>query len=408
MICKYGIKLRGLSHEKEGTPCQDAFAIVPCGDDMVIAAVADGLGSCAYSDLGSQKAVDVAARYCKQNLVRSGSTEDILQVIRLAFLEAQSETEKDVESRNHDLVQYHTTLSLAVLIGDTLYYGHSGDSGIIALTTEGRFEKVTKQQRDEDGHVFPLFSNEDLWDFGQFDKVCSVLLATDGMLECLLPRLLKNEPYVNIAGKLMDNRSLHIDKEREDAVKEQIENYVKTIPPERVGHDDLTIVALVNTSIEPRTQPMEYYKEPNWAELIRKHNEEFERAAYPCRFEGENREPATNTDLANSPESKEVVVSDDESNDISTDNLTATGTLENQKSKTKKNANKVTVKKTTNPPKKAAKKMTKKAAKKSTKKSAKKTSKKTAAKRPDVKKGSEKKPNDKITTQTKSTGKKAR
>ena len=321
MICKYGFKVKGASHEKEGTPCQDAFVIVPCDDDMVIAAVADGLGSCAYSEIGSEKVVKAATRYCKQNLVQSDSPDDILKTIKSAFFEAESEVEKEAESNNHDLVQYHTTLSLAVLIGDTLYYGHSGDSGIIALTTEGRFEKVTKQQRDEDGYVFPLFFNDDRWDFGQFDKkVCSVLLATDGMLECLLPRLLKNEPHVSTVGKLMDNRSLHIDKERENTVKEQMESYIKTIPSERVGHDDVTIVVLVNTSIEPRTQPMEYYKEPDWTELIRKDKEESDRALYPYRFEGESKEPDTDVDLVNAPEYEETVVPDDELTDITTDN----------------------------------------------------------------------------------------
>jgi len=115
---------------------------------MVIAAVGDGLGSCTHSEIGSQKAVKAATRYCEQHqpLLRSGNTEAIRQAIKSAFFEAEREIEKEAESNNRDLVEYHTTLSLAVLVGDTLYYGHSGDSGIIALTTEGRFEKVTTQR----------------------------------------------------------------------------------------------------------------------------------------------------------------------------------------------------------------------------------------------------------------------
>ena len=207
--------------------------------------------------------------------------------IKASFFEALDKIEETVKLNDRELAQYHTTLSLAVLLGDTLYYGHSGDSGIVALTLEGTFEKVTEQQRDEDNNVFPLFF-ESRWVFGQFEKkACSVLLATDGMLMRLFPLLLRDESVnlrVNEMGYLMDNQCLHIDKEGTNAVKARVENYVKdNIPHEDVGSDDITIVVLVNTSIKPGEQPASYYKEPDWAELARKRDEEYERLAYPGR-----------------------------------------------------------------------------------------------------------------------------
>jgi hypothetical protein len=235
---------------------------------MVIAAVADGLGSCTLSHTGSAKAVQTSTRYCKKHITRSSSSEDILRIIKASFSEAKNKIEKTADSQGNELNQYHTTLSLAVLIDDTLYYGHAGDSGIIALTTEGRFEKVTEQQRDEDDRVFTLFF-EDRWGFGQFDqKVCSVLLATDGMLHQLTPRQLEENPVkinVNRAGWLMDNRCLHIDEKGEKAVRGRVRRYVIGLPPQAVDEDDLTIVVLINTSIEPGTQPKEYYEEQDQA-----------------------------------------------------------------------------------------------------------------------------------------------
>jgi serine/threonine protein phosphatase PrpC len=191
-----------------------------------------------------------------------------------------------VKAQGHSIDQYDTTLSLAVFINDTLYYGHSGDSGIVALTTEGLYEKVTEQQRDDDNRVFPLFF-EDKWVFGRFDrKVCSIFLATDGMLETLFPFLIRNESvkiHVNLAQFFMDNRSLCIDKEGESAVKGRIEEFIRNIPDEQVN-DDKTVVVLISSSIEPKSQPNDYYKEPDWAELKRRRDEEWKREAYPHLF----------------------------------------------------------------------------------------------------------------------------
>lgn len=289
MIYAYGITLDGTYHIKNSIVCQDAHAIEKCSDDMVIAAVADGLGSEDHSDVASRIAADTSTDYCKQNITESSSSGDILEIIKKSFTKAQRTIEKEVETQNHSIDQYDTTLTLAVFINDTLFYGHSGDSGIVALTTEGLYEKVTEQQRDEDSRVFPLFF-EDKWIFGQFDKnVCSVFLATDGILETLFPYLIRNESikiHVNLARFFMDNRALCIDKEGENPVKARIEEFLKNIPDEQVN-DDKTVVVLVNSSIESKLQPDDYYKEPDWTELRRRHDDEWKRAAYPHLFKSE-------------------------------------------------------------------------------------------------------------------------
>ena len=292
MIYAYGITLAGTYHIKNNIICQDAHAIKKSSDCFVIAAVADGLGSEEYSDVASRIAIDVSTDYCKQNIIESSNADEILDIIKTSFFMAQSAIEKEAAVQNHSIDQYDTTLTLAVLINDTLFYGHSGDSGIVVLTTEGFYEKVTHQQRDEDNRVFPLFF-KDKWVFGQFDKkVCSVFLATDGMYEILFPYLIKNEPvniHVNLARYFMDNSLLCIDKEGESAVEQRIKTFMEKIPDEQVN-DDKTVVVLINTSIETKIQSDDYYKEPDWAELKRKHDDEWKRLAYPHLFKDDNRE----------------------------------------------------------------------------------------------------------------------
>lgn len=290
MIYAYGFKLQGTYHIEKNIVCQDACKIVKCSDDMVIASVADGCGSEEYSDIAAEIAASVSTDYCKQNILQTSDANDILDIIKASFFEAQKSIEEKAKEQNHDLDQYDTTLSLAVLLNDTLYFGHSGDSGIVALTTEGLYEKVTEQQRDENGGVLYLFF-EDKWVFGQFEKkVCSVFLATDGIYETLFPKLIRNEPisiHVNLAKYFMDNRSLNIDKEGEAKVQARIEDFVKNIPGKQVS-DDKTVVVLVNPSIESKLQPDDYYKEPNWAEIKRKYKEQWNREAYPHLFGNAN------------------------------------------------------------------------------------------------------------------------
>ena len=54
---------------------------------------------------------------------------------------------------------------------------------------------------------------------------------------------------------------------------------------------DKTVVVLVN-SIKTKRQPKEYYQEPDWAALKKKHDEEWKRAAYPGLYKKEEQTAA--------------------------------------------------------------------------------------------------------------------
>ena len=276
MIYGYGVSLSGTYHIKNGVVCQDSHKIINRGNNIVIAAVADGLGSAEYSDEGSKIAVNVSTEHCAKYIASGTNARQILDIIRASFNAAFKTIEKEALSKDRAQDLYDTTLSLAVMIDDTLYYGHSWDSGIIALTTQGRYEQVTTQQRDQEGRVFPLFF-ADHWEFAVYEKkVSSVLLATDGMLETFYPIYIKNEPvniHVSLAGFFMDNRNLNIGRLGKEAVQTRIKKYMESIPDEQVN-DDKTIVALINTSVKTRRQPDEYYQEPDWAALKSKFEED--------------------------------------------------------------------------------------------------------------------------------------
>ena len=309
MIYAYGITQQGTYHVKNNVVCQDSHSIIKCGDLMVVAAVADGLGSEEHSDVASKIAAKMSTDYCAKNIHNDTSDEAVLGVLHDAFALAQKEIENEAMKKHHELDQYDTTLSLAVLRNGTLFYGNSGDSGIVALTEDGLYEKVTEQQRDSYGRVFPLYFGDEKWVFGKYEKaVASVLLATDGMLETLFPYLIQNEPvniYVALARFFMDVRALGIAELGEAGIQEKISEFVASIADEQVN-DDKTIVVISSDFIVPKEQPESYYAEPDWKTLKKKRDEEWRRAAYPHLYkEG----AGDHEDKTNSSISKDIDVS---------------------------------------------------------------------------------------------------
>lgn len=289
MIYAYGITQRGAYHIKNGTVCQDAHKIIK-NPSVTIAAVADGLGSELYADIASRIAADVSTDYCAERVTAGSSEEDILAVIRTSFSLSQKKIEEKAAENGHDPDQYDTTLTLAVLIDGDLYYGQSGDSGIIAFTEDGMYNKVTEQQRDNEGRVFPLFFGEEKWVFARYGKkTASVLLATDGMLEIFFPVYIQHEKvniYTALARYFMDPRYLKIADAGEEEIQEKRAEFVADIRPEQVN-DDKTIVALMDDAVEVTYQPEDYYAEPDWAELQRKYEEAWRREAYPSLYHDE-------------------------------------------------------------------------------------------------------------------------
>ena len=308
MIYAYGVSLRGTYHIKNGILCQDSHRFANIGKDIAIAAVADGLGIAAHSDIGSKIAVDVSTELCEKHVSevtlngrKQVTREQILNIIRASFITAQRAIEMEARSKDRAENLYDTTLTLAVLIHDTLYYGHSGDSGMIALTTGGSYEKVTTQQQDEQGRVYPLFFS-DKWEFAEYEhKVAAVLLATDGMLDTFFPLYIKNEPvsiHVTLARYFMEHKSLRIAKIGAEAVQERVRDFMAGIPDEQVN-DDKTVAVLINTAVKTKRMPKDYYSEPNWTALKQKHDDEWRRAAYPGLYrEAESPQKPKKEDLA--------------------------------------------------------------------------------------------------------------
>lgn len=275
MIIKSGVSVMGESHKRSGDGvCQDSHFYEE-KDGMVIAAVADGLGSSSHSDMASQEAAKSVVRFCMDKISSNKNANNILEIMREAFDEAKFNVERKAREKGYELDECDTTLCLAVFCGGNLFWGQAGDSGMIAFRSDGFFEKVVNPEdgANNEGLVYPLCS-EDKWKFGKYSPLTrSVLLVTDGVWNILAPPLLKDQSCK------LDNATLNffmnhpaLESLKQEQLDGLLNKIITDIEPQRVNYDDKTLVLLVDTEVLASKQPSGYYTWPSseeWEALRR-------------------------------------------------------------------------------------------------------------------------------------------
>ena len=294
MIFKYEYSATGSSHLSKGvTKNQDAKKVETAENGWIVAAVADGVGSCKYSDVASDIAVNTSIRVCLEGINADGDKCDLLKVIEKAFSQAEREIDERSLAEGHLITDYDTTLSLVVYDGKQVTFGHSGDGGIIGLTTAGDYVKITTPQKKEGVYVIPLREGKDSWIINRADgEFASVLLATDGIYDIFFPYLLKGQPvevYVPLIRYFMDNNILKFSDETETAISKERDDYLNSDACVSIT-DDKTIVVLVNGNVQPTVKDDAFYFEPDWVAL----QLEWDKKAYPHLYDKKNSASAGN------------------------------------------------------------------------------------------------------------------
>lgn len=281
MLIAYGMSIVGTSHVGKNTPCQDShrYELLPNG--RIAIAVADGVGSAKHSEVASKMACDTFIEICKACITEETQRTEIKDIIEKAY-RAADQNIKDYVYKTEDIItDYDTTLSAVIYDGKHIVYGHSGDGGIVVLSTSGDYIKVTEPQKAEDGIcVVPLRAGEKYWEFGECEaEVASVLLATDGVYDNFMPYLLREQPvefYIPLIRWFMDNNIIGITDENREQVEESRKKFLCGDSCKAIT-DDKTVVVAFNTDIVPALKDDSYYAEPDWAKL----KELWNRKAYP-------------------------------------------------------------------------------------------------------------------------------
>jgi len=275
--------LTGTSHEKKGVGCQDASDVKILSNGWAVAAVADGVGSCKYSDVAAQMAVDVALQVCAEAIEEEPDCE-LLKVIEEAFFHAEQEIDKYSLAQGHPLSEYDTTLSLVIYDRRYVSYGHCGDGGIVGLHANGDYVKITSPQKKDGIYVIPLRAGKESWVIGDVEgEFASILLATDGVYDTFFPYLLKGQPvevYVPLIRYFMDNNLLKATNKNIKAIRQERIDFLSSDSCASIT-DDKTILVLISDEIKPKEKPPEFYAEPNWNSLQLGWN----KIAYPHLYE---------------------------------------------------------------------------------------------------------------------------
>lgn len=269
-----GVTKRGVAHRCYGTRCQDAHMIrrvkqvaiwkdggkrdrlLP-GKEYVVAAVADGLGSEAHSDIGANAAVNTAVSTMCELIGTWCATGDSALAISMprfleqAMIKANNAVVKKAASMELPANEFDATLAIAVYDGEQLFCGSAGDSGVIAKTDAG-FELLTRPSRVGEAGTYPLYCREK-WEISACGHVRGFLLATDGLLELLVPEF--NNENLNEKAVHLFMGAGHKPVSASDidaALEKRVENVVHRIQGNRYTYDDATVVVALDWDyVEP-------------------------------------------------------------------------------------------------------------------------------------------------------------
>lgn len=298
---------RGKSHIRSGKNNQDAYCIMPLDDDMWIAAVADGVGSCKHAELASSIAVESVCHFIYDNFPIDHSHISVKSLLRTALNVAVRQIYKEAEKNQDPISEYQTTLMVVIYDGDGRgWFSHVGDGAIFGLMKDGTFTPLTTRQQTQDGYVVPLSAGYQFWEISEFtEDYASIIMATDGVADKLrnpsvdsgiyVPLMLLFDPHVirylehanvnhsrffadpkSIPRQVIYNaiyRALRKDYGFKKATAMNIVSSIKNGELFRTIEsiqDDITAVCCYNTEIHPRAREPKYYLEPDWASIFSK------------------------------------------------------------------------------------------------------------------------------------------
>lgn len=135
----FGAKVTGPYHIPRNIPCQDAYAYAYLSPTSGAIAVADGLGSAAKSDVGSQTAVDAAIDSIKEALNKKTEENDFdfEKIASEAVYAARNRLEERSKELHCNLRDLGCTLIVVVYQENTVLAAQIGDGAVVIRTSEG-------------------------------------------------------------------------------------------------------------------------------------------------------------------------------------------------------------------------------------------------------------------------------
>ncbi len=252
---KYGFKLinhalRGESHIKNDTPCQDKVHFINQNNTQVIA-LADGAGSCKYSDIGAAITTKICAEYLTENfdaifeefdneILGKKLINGIIKTIKTEYdsetfnedtdndssIEAESSEKIDDKKHRFAIEDYSSTLLFLAFSNGKYLSGHIGD-GMICINDDD-IKVLSEPENGETPNSTHFFTTKNAEKYlrmkkGTITNDTTFVLMSDGTYECVYDR--KENKFANALYKFVE---WTIDGEQEEvsvAIKSNMEKH---------------------------------------------------------------------------------------------------------------------------------------------------------------------------------------
>lgn len=175
----------GVSHELAGAPCQDACDLLRLntgGEEILLAAMADGAGSAALSHIGASEAVHHLLEVIPRSHLAVGEVSK--EQVRAWMLEVLDHLAAVAEREGTSLSQLACTLLLALVSRNGAVFAQIGD-GACVVEKDGEILPATWPQNGEYINVTTFITTEHALDTMQFERIEGEIAAVAGFTDGL-------------------------------------------------------------------------------------------------------------------------------------------------------------------------------------------------------------------------------
>ncbi len=216
-----GASVRGTSHFKTLTPCQDSCAYMVTDSGVLLIAVSDGAGSAERSDLGSQQAVNQTLEVLFGELLgrRPTSQRAWGDLLFETFCETRRRVLRLPGEEGGQPRDYACTLTILIADAIWLVTGQIGDGFAAVQTVDGELIGVTEPQRGEYADTTYFITGDDASDrfvgrvYRQGRDIAAVrclAAMTDGLTNLAIDKSTRAphqpffEPIMQVPGQIRD------------------------------------------------------------------------------------------------------------------------------------------------------------------------------------------------------------
>lgn len=241
-----GASVQGESHRRKGNPCQDSHCFGEV-NGVLVAAVADGAGSAACSEIGSALAARAAVDDVTQRIaweVPEGP-DDWRRFMKNVFHVVRREIIKEAEQLEFKTLDLATTLLVTIVTPGWQAVGQVGDGAVVIRQANGVFQALTRPDAQEYVNETTFLTSEAFVDNVQYvvhkGQATGVSMFTDG-LQRLALKMPHWEPHTAFFDPLL--RLLAAAPARDQA-EEQLRGFLLSPRITQRADDDLTLLLAV-------------------------------------------------------------------------------------------------------------------------------------------------------------------